>query len=89
MGHWPPHLIPGQPDKRVRPKTKRETSGQGGGPGEMEHRLMEDPKGTVQGEPGTRLPEEVRAVAVEGRRVASDHVPAGNLHRQDLLGWSC
>ena len=59
------------------------------GRAEMERRLMEDPKATVQEEPGTRLPEEVRAVAVEGLRVASDHVPAGNLHRQVLLGWSC
>ena len=32
---------------------------------EMERRLLEDPKGAVEEELGTRLPEDVRVVAVE------------------------
>ena len=72
MGYWPLRiLIPGtkgeapmseasgraEMESRLVDKSLRDES--------FRRRLMEDPKGAVEEELGTRLPEEVRVVAVE------------------------
>ncbi len=41
-------------------------------------RLIEDPKGAVEQELGTRLPEEVRVVTVE--ETCGDHLPGASEH---------
>src|SRR5215207_1214808 len=81
MGYWPlSTLLPGLTRKPVGPRTNGEARmSEGSGRQEMERRLIEksveddafrqrlieDPKGAVEQELGTRLPEEVRVVVVE------------------------
>jgi hypothetical protein len=80
MGYWPLHFILWRTRERVRPRTKGEAPmSEASSRAEMERRLvqrsledepfrqrlLEDPKAAMEQELGTRLPEDVRVVAVE------------------------